>query len=217
MPSALWRFSTVARASSSPAIRAVARRQAWRTVVWSRPPKWRPMAGRDSSVSSRERYIASCRGHATRGVRAGERSSSRERPKSEQAASWMSRTVLGRARRRRVGVEVVEHFRGELGGQRAAGERAEGDDPDQSALERSHVALDPLGDGLQRPGVGELRRRRGGRACAGSPGGSGSRVAAMSATSPDSKRSRRRSSSSRRSRGGRRRSGRPGYRCRGGR
>jgi len=32
------------------------------TVEWSRPPKAFPILGRDSSVSSRERYMATCRG-----------------------------------------------------------------------------------------------------------------------------------------------------------
>ena len=44
--------------------------QACSTVVWSRPPNWRPMAGSDSPVSSRARYMATCRGHAMRAVRA---------------------------------------------------------------------------------------------------------------------------------------------------
>src|SRR5262249_24401322 len=35
---------------------------AWITVVWSRPPKCLPIFGNDESVSSRERYIATCRG-----------------------------------------------------------------------------------------------------------------------------------------------------------
>src|SRR5436190_13780718 len=35
---------------------------AWITVVWSRPPNCFPIFGRDESVSSRERYIATCRG-----------------------------------------------------------------------------------------------------------------------------------------------------------
>ncbi len=56
---------------------------------------------------------------------------------------------------------------------------------------------------LQRPARRRARRRRGGRACAGSPGAWRGRAAAMSATSPASKRSRRRSSSACRSRGGR--------------
>src|SRR5918998_5143050 len=34
------------------------------TVEWSRPPKAFPILGRDSSVSSRERYMATCRGYA---------------------------------------------------------------------------------------------------------------------------------------------------------
>src|SRR5581483_7863199 len=35
---------------------------AWITVVWSRPPNSLPIFGSDESVSSRERYIATCRG-----------------------------------------------------------------------------------------------------------------------------------------------------------
>ena len=35
---------------------------AWITVVWSRPPNSLPILGRDESVSSRERYIATCLG-----------------------------------------------------------------------------------------------------------------------------------------------------------
>src|SRR5579862_8852409 len=35
---------------------------AWITVVWSRPPNSLPILGSDESVSSRERYIATCRG-----------------------------------------------------------------------------------------------------------------------------------------------------------
>src|SRR6266480_3338586 len=36
---------------------------AWMTVVWSRPPNCLPIFGRDESVSSRERYIATWRGY----------------------------------------------------------------------------------------------------------------------------------------------------------
>src|SRR5262245_10400546 len=35
---------------------------ACRTVVWSRSPKCLPILGSDESVSSRDRYIATCRG-----------------------------------------------------------------------------------------------------------------------------------------------------------
>src|SRR5436309_98532 len=38
---------------------------AWITVVWSRPPKRRPISGRERGVSCLERYIATCRGRAT--------------------------------------------------------------------------------------------------------------------------------------------------------
>src|ERR1700750_3019781 len=34
---------------------------AWMTVVWSRPPNSLPIFGSEESVSSRERYIATCR------------------------------------------------------------------------------------------------------------------------------------------------------------
>lgn len=63
-------FSTASQARSSSTMRAEVRRQACNTVVWSRPPKRRPIAGSDSPVSSRARYIATCRGQAIRGVRA---------------------------------------------------------------------------------------------------------------------------------------------------
>src|SRR3954451_15996316 len=36
---------------------------AWITVVWSRPPNCLPIFGSDESVSSRERYIATCLGY----------------------------------------------------------------------------------------------------------------------------------------------------------
>ena len=64
--------------------------------MWSRPPKCRPIAGSDSPVSSRARYIATCRGQAIRAVRAVERSSSEESPKCSQAAAWISATERGR-------------------------------------------------------------------------------------------------------------------------
>ncbi len=46
------------------------------TVVWSRPPKARPMAGSEASVSSRLRYIATWRGPTMRRVRLSPVSSS---------------------------------------------------------------------------------------------------------------------------------------------
>src|SRR2546423_2824660 len=35
---------------------------AWMTVVWSRPPNSLPILGSEESVSSRDRYIATCLG-----------------------------------------------------------------------------------------------------------------------------------------------------------
>ena len=43
-------------------IRRVILDVAWITVVWSRPPNSFPIFGREASVSSRERYIATWRG-----------------------------------------------------------------------------------------------------------------------------------------------------------
>ena len=127
---------------SSAAMRCAVRRQACRTVVWSRPPNCRPIAGSDSPVSSRARYIATWRGQAMRAVRAVERSSSGERPKCSQAAAWISPTELRprRSERALARVEAVEHLARELDGQRPPGQRAEGDDADQRALERADVA-----------------------------------------------------------------------------
>ena len=124
--------------------------------MWSRPPKCLPIAGSDSPVSSRARYMATWRGQAMRGVRAVDRSSSGERPKCSHAAAWISAIDALAAPAGGAGVEAVEHLGRELGGERPAGERAEGDDADQRALERAHVVLDALGDHLQGELVGQL-------------------------------------------------------------
>ena len=51
-----------------------------------------------------------------------------------------------------LGIEAGEHLVGELGGDGAAGERAEGDDAHERALERADVVGDALGDQLERAG-----------------------------------------------------------------
>src|SRR3712207_7829413 len=60
-------------------------------------------------------------------------------------------------------VQAVEHLGGERAGDRPAGERGEGDDADERALEGADVVGDALGDRLQRALVGErepvVRRR----------------------------------------------------------
>ena len=91
----------------------------------------------------------------TRGARGGEELLA-ERSKCSQAAAWISATVRGVAAAARAWVEAVEDLARELAGERPAGERAEGDDADQRALERAHVACDALGDHLERVVVGEL-------------------------------------------------------------
>ena len=98
-----------------------------------------PIAGSDSPVSSRARYIATWRGQATRAARAAE-TAPRRRSRTARRRRPGSRATERAGGRRGAGIEPVEHLRGELGGERAAGERAEGDDADERALERAHVA-----------------------------------------------------------------------------
>ena len=152
---------------------AAVRRQACITVVWSRPPNCLPIAGSDSPVSSRARYMATCRGQATRGAARRSRAAPRARGRSARTtAAWISAIELRLAPPGAAGarIERVEDLVGELGGERPAGQRAEGDDADQRALERADVGLDALGDHAQSAARRRARRRRGGRACAGSPG-----------------------------------------------
>src|SRR5918911_3945852 len=52
------------KASRSLFMRLAILEVACKTVEWSRPPKAFPILGRDSSVSSRERYMATWRGEA---------------------------------------------------------------------------------------------------------------------------------------------------------
>src|SRR4051812_27293851 len=62
---------------------------AWITVVWSRPPNSLPILGSDESVSSRERYIATCRGYATAWERLALQSSATDIPKRSETVSWI--------------------------------------------------------------------------------------------------------------------------------
>src|SRR4029453_105734 len=62
---------------------------AWITVVWSRPPKCRPIFGSDESVSSRERYIATWRGYTMFCERLSPINSSFERLKRSATSSWI--------------------------------------------------------------------------------------------------------------------------------
>ena len=113
-------FSTASRELSSEAMRAEVRRQACRTVVWSRPPNCRPIAGSDSPVSSRARYMATCRGQAMRAARElGEelargrgRSARRWRPGSRRRCAGCVRASGA------CGIEAVEDLARELGGER---------------------------------------------------------------------------------------------------
>src|SRR5262249_36590595 len=52
-------------------------RTACSTVVWSRPPKRRPISGSERSVSVLARYMATCRGRTTFAVRRDDKRSAR--------------------------------------------------------------------------------------------------------------------------------------------
>ena len=180
-------------------MRSAVRLQACSTVVWLRLPNARPIAGSVASVSSRVRYMATWRGQATGcGAAGGERA----RPSRCRRPRRSLLDLLDRAAARaQLGIEAGEDLLGELGGDRPAGERAEGDDADQRALERADVGVDALGDQLERARRRRRRRRPGARACAGSSGACRGRAARTSHTRPASKRSRSRSSSASMSRG----------------
>src|SRR5881392_670790 len=70
-------------------IRRVILDVAWMTVVWSRPPNSLPIFGSDESVSSRDRYIATCLGYTMFWERLSPQSSTDERPKRSHTASWI--------------------------------------------------------------------------------------------------------------------------------
>ncbi len=101
-----------------------------------------PIAGSESPVSSRARYMATCRGQAMRGVRAVERSSSVERPKccAGGGLDLGDRARTPRPARRAGDRGWSRTSRASSAVERAPGQRAEGDDADQRALERAHVA-----------------------------------------------------------------------------
>src|SRR5438445_13117051 len=61
--------STVVRSLGSSCRRVWILSTAWRTVVWSLPPKARPTSASEAWVSWRARYIAIWRGKATARVR----------------------------------------------------------------------------------------------------------------------------------------------------
>ena len=78
-------------------------------------------------------------------------------PNSSQVAAWISAIgALLASRRGASRVEALQHLRRQLRRQRPAGERAEGDDADQRALERADVAVDAFSDQLERLLVGQL-------------------------------------------------------------
>src|SRR2546427_2384058 len=62
---------------------------AWRTVVWSLPPKARPISASDEWVSWRARYIATWRGKAIALVRILALRSESLTPKKSQTRRWI--------------------------------------------------------------------------------------------------------------------------------
>src|SRR6266508_3857255 len=69
-------------------IKAWSLETAWITVVWSLPPKARPMSLSDAWVSWRERYMATWRGKATDLVRFLARMSESLMPKNSATLRW---------------------------------------------------------------------------------------------------------------------------------
>ena len=97
------RDSRSAARRGSAARRASMRRTAWSTVVWSRPPKRRPISGRDLVVSCFASHMAAWRGRATARVRAWDMRSACLSPKCSEAAFWISSTVIRRSPPRKCG------------------------------------------------------------------------------------------------------------------
>src|SRR5262249_40614334 len=86
--SAVISSSACERPASSRAPRSILR-MAWMTVVWSRRLKASAIAGRERSVSSRVRYMASWRARTTGAVRLGESMTSTATPSLAATARWM--------------------------------------------------------------------------------------------------------------------------------
>ena len=177
--SARHSFSTASREAASAAMRADVRRQACSTVVWSRPPNWRPIAGSDSPVSSRARYMATWRGHAMRAVRAGERSSSVERPKCV-AGGGLDLGDRAACRRRTLRC-AGRGCRGPHGASSAVSARPVSELKATTRISAPSSARTLDRRCARRSRRARARRRarcgRAARACAGSRGGSGARAA----------------------------------------
>src|ERR1700757_1999515 len=84
--------------SSASAISAPTRpsilRTACSTVVWSRPPKRRPISGSERRVSVLARYIATCRGRTTLAVRRDDKRSDRLTLYWRATTRWMSSILI---------------------------------------------------------------------------------------------------------------------------
>src|SRR6185295_5457559 len=91
-----WRFSS--SISSANALSVLTRfsifRTACSTVVWSRPPKRRPISGSERSVSVLARYIATCRGRTTLAVRREDKRSERLTLYCRATTRWMSSILI---------------------------------------------------------------------------------------------------------------------------
>src|ERR1700693_4981264 len=72
-------------------------RTACRTVVWSRPPKRRPISGSERSVSVLARYMATWRGRTTLAVRREDRRSARLTLYWRATTRWISSILTRRA------------------------------------------------------------------------------------------------------------------------
>src|SRR6185295_9031238 len=86
--------STSSDSAVSRATRASILRTACSTVVWSRPPKRRPISGSERSVSVLARYIATCRGRTTLAVRREDKRSERLTLYCRATTRWMSSILI---------------------------------------------------------------------------------------------------------------------------
>src|ERR1700752_2795711 len=86
-----WRLSdsTSSDSETSLVTNASILRTACRTVVWSRPPKRRPISGRERSVRVLARYIATCLGRTTLAVRREDNRSDRLTLYCRATTRWM--------------------------------------------------------------------------------------------------------------------------------
>ena len=154
-------------ATSEPTLRT-----AESTVVWSRPPKARPISGRLWPVSSRARYMATLRARATCGRRSRARSASAVTPNCVGRGVHDVRDGAGRIGRGRAqALEEPARQVGRGGPRRAARRRPR----PGSARPRARGRCCRRAAAISSSSSGRRRARRAARASRGSPAARGGR------------------------------------------